>query len=73
MKQLIKMPARAETNYDKARMQKRTVGVIAVVLLLVFTVLALLQYISLIVWIIADLVVALIANLLFRRIGREPL
>ncbi len=53
--------------------QKRAVGAVAIVLLLVFTVLALTSYISLIVWVIADLVVAGVANLLFRRIGRRPL
>jgi ABC-type transporter Mla maintaining outer membrane lipid asymmetry permease subunit MlaE len=52
------------------RRRKRTIGIIAVVLLLIFTILALLQYISLIEWLIADLVVGLIANLLLRRIGR---
>jgi len=52
------------------RRRKRTIGIIAVVLLLIFTILALLQYISLIEWLIADLVVGLVANLLLRRIGR---
>jgi ABC-type transporter Mla maintaining outer membrane lipid asymmetry permease subunit MlaE len=51
------------------RRRKRTIGIIAVVLLLIFTILALLQYISLIEWLIADLVVGLVANLLLRRIG----
>ncbi|MGD6851859.1 MAG: hypothetical protein ACQCN6_07365 [Candidatus Bathyarchaeia archaeon] len=53
--------------------KKRAVGVVAIVLLLVFTVLALIGYISIIVWVAADLVVAGVANLLFRRIGRKPL
>ena len=52
------------------RRRKRTIGIIAVVLLLIFTILALLQYISLIEWLIADLVVGLVANLLLKRIGR---
>ena len=55
---------------DEKRRRKRIVGIIAVVLLLVLTILGLLQFISLTVWIVAALAVALIANLLFRRIGR---
>jgi hypothetical protein len=52
------------------RRKKRTIGIIAIVLILLFTVLAIARVISLIFWIIGDLVVALIANLLLRRIGR---
>ena len=52
------------------RRRKQTIGIIAVVLLLIFTILAFLQYISLIEWLIADLVVGLVANLLLKRIGR---
>jgi multisubunit Na+/H+ antiporter MnhG subunit len=63
------MPANTLAS-DEKRRKKRTVGIIAIVLLLVFTVLGLLQFISLTVWIVAALAVALIANLLFRRIGR---
>jgi hypothetical protein len=49
--------------------RKRIVGAVAIALLLLFTVLAVLGYISFIVWVLADLVVAGIANLLFRKIG----
>jgi hypothetical protein len=56
-----------------AQRKKRTIGIIAIILLIVFTVLALTGYISIMVWVIADLVVAGVANLLFRRIGRRPL
>jgi hypothetical protein len=52
------------------RQRKRAVGIVAIVLLLVFTVLGILGYISFIIWVLADLVVAAIANLIFRRIGR---
>lgn len=52
------------------RRKKRTVGIIAIALILLFTALAIAQVISFTVWIIGDLAVALIANLLFRRIGR---
>jgi len=58
---------------DKVLQKKRIVGAIAIALLLLFTVLAILGYLSFIVWVLLDLVVAGIANLLFRRIGRVPL
>ncbi len=54
---------------DKIR-RKRAIGAIAIALLLLFTILAIAGLISFILWIAADLVVALIANLLLRRIGR---
>lgn len=63
------MPANTMVSAEKRR-KKRTVGIIAIVLLLFFTILGMLQYVSLIVWITADLIVALIANIIFRRIGR---
>ena len=58
---------------ENIRNKKRAVGVVAIALLLIFTALAILGYIPFLVWIIADLVVAGIANLLLRRIGRVPL
>lgn len=63
------MPA-SEYSADKTRNKKRAIGAIAVILLLIFTALAFLGYIPFLIWIIADLVVAGIANLLLRRIGR---
>ena len=67
------MPDVTELTPEKLRRRKRTIGLIAIALLLLFTVLALLGFISLIVWVLADLAVALIANLLLRRIGRVNL
>ncbi len=58
---------------EKTRNQKRAIGAVAVALLILFTVLAFLQYLDLLVWIILDVIVAGIANLLLRRIGRKPL
>jgi hypothetical protein len=69
---VTKMPAKVSFNPEKIRNQKRAIGVIAIALLLLFTVLALLGWISYIVWVLADLVVAGVANLLFRRVGRSP-
>ena len=67
------MPAKTDFNSDKIRQRKRAIGIVAVVLLLVITVLAILLHISFIVWVLADLVVAGIANLLLRRVGSRPL
>jgi hypothetical protein len=53
------------------RRKKNMVGVFAIALLLVFTVLAFAGILSFIEWIIADLIVAVIANLILRRIGRQ--
>lgn len=60
-------------NPEKIRQRKRTIGVIAITLLIIITVLAIFQYISLLVWVVADLAVAAVANLLLRRVGRTPL
>jgi len=67
------MPAKVPFNPEKIRNQKRTIGVIAIALLLLFTVIAFLGWISFIVWVLADLVVAAVANLLLRRVGRSPI
>jgi len=69
---VTKMPAKVSFNPEKIRNKKRAIGVIAIALLLLFTVMALLGWISYIVWVLADLVVAAVANLLLRRVGRSP-
>jgi 4-amino-4-deoxy-L-arabinose transferase-like glycosyltransferase len=53
------------------RWTKRAVGVVAIVLLLMFTVLAFVGVFSLIEWLIADVVVALVANLILKRVGSQ--
>ncbi len=58
----------AET--EKIRQRKRAIGIIAIVLILLFTVLAITQVIAWYIWVLGDLVVAGVANLLLRRIGR---
>lgn len=63
----------SEYSSEKTRNKKRAIGAIAIMLLLFFTVLAFLGYIPFIIWIVADLVVAGIANLLLRRVGRVNL
>jgi hypothetical protein len=72
---VTKIPATTNLTTDKVRRNKRIIGVVAISLLIFFTILALppLNLLSLIDWIIADLAVALIANLLLRRVGRVNL
>ena len=67
------MPAKVPFNPEKIRNQKRIIGAIAIALLLIFTILAFLGRISFIVWVLADLIVAALANLLLRRVGRKPI
>lgn len=67
------MAPKTNVNPEKIRRRKRTIGIIAITLLLLFTVLAIFQVISFIVWVLADLVVAGIANFLLRRVGRVTL
>jgi hypothetical protein len=67
------MPAKNSLNTEKINQRKRTIGVIAITLLLVITGLAILMHISFLVWVVADLVVAAVANLLLKRVGKTPL
>jgi hypothetical protein len=67
------MPAKKSLNTEKINQRKRTIGVIAITLLLVITGLAIFMHISFLVWVVADLVVAAVANLLLRRVGKTPL
>jgi hypothetical protein len=67
------MPAKISLNPEKINQRKRTIGVIAITLLLVITGLAILMHISFLVWVVADLVVAAVANLLLRKVGKTPL
>jgi hypothetical protein len=67
------MPAKKSFNPERINQRKRTIGIIAITLLLVITVLAILLHISFLIWVVADLVVAAVANLLLRRVGRTPI
>jgi predicted lipid-binding transport protein (Tim44 family) len=53
------------------RKTKRIVGAIAVALLMIFTVLAIRGILSFLDWILGDLIVALVANWVFRRVDRQ--
>lgn len=59
-----------EAGIAELRRKKNIVGIVAIVLLVVFTFLALLGILSGWGWVIADLIVAAVANLILRRIGR---
>ena len=67
------MAPKINVNPERIRQRKRTIGVIAITLLVIITVLAIFLHFSFLVWVVADLVVAAVANLLLRRVGRTPL
>jgi len=67
------MPKKPIYDAEKVRKQKRLTGIVAVALLLVVTVLAIYYHVNFIVWVLIDLVIAGVANLLLRRVGRVPL
>ena len=53
------------------RKTKVTVGAIAIAFLLLFTILGIIGVFSLEEWLIADVLVALVANLILRTVGRQ--
>jgi hypothetical protein len=67
------MPAKKSFSSEKVDQRKRTIGIIAITLLLVITGLAIFLHISFLIWVVADLIVAAVANLLLRRVGRTTL
>jgi hypothetical protein len=50
---------------------KRVVGSIAIALIVVFTILAILRFLSAVEWIVAEIIVALIANIIFRTVDKR--
>jgi len=67
------MNATEDAQAAQINRKKRIVGAVAITLLMLFTILAFTGIITAFEWLIADLVVALIANLLFRKIGKPRL
>jgi hypothetical protein len=61
----------AEKNPDRMQKKKRIIGIVAIALLLLLTVMALVHVLSVVEWITADLIVAVVANLILKAIGRE--
>lgn len=50
---------------------KRVVGLIAIALVVVFTILATMGILSFVEWIVSEIMVALIANIIFRTVGKR--
>jgi hypothetical protein len=67
------MNSSKDTEIAQIRKKKQTVGAIAIVLLMVFTILALTGVITSFEWLIADLIVAVVANIIFKAIGKPKL
>jgi hypothetical protein len=65
----VKEMPESEYMAAKTRNKKRTIGAIAIIMLLIFTALAILNYIDFIVWVLADLIVAAVANILLKRVS----
>jgi len=59
-------------NPEKVRKQKRIIGAVAITLLVIVTILAITIPLNFMVWVLIDLVIAGVANLLLRRVGRVP-
>jgi exosortase/archaeosortase len=59
------------SGLDSVRKAKNMIGIAAILLLLVFTVLAVIGILPPLAWIIADLIVALVANIAFKRVGQS--
>ncbi|MFA7398680.1 MAG: hypothetical protein WC046_09375, partial [Candidatus Bathyarchaeia archaeon] len=56
---------------EKIKSQKRLIGIIAVILILVFTILFFMRIIQFLTWLLLDVAVWSAANLLIRRISRK--
>ncbi|HVP27229.1 MAG TPA: hypothetical protein VMT26_06150 [Candidatus Bathyarchaeia archaeon] len=50
---------------------KKVVGLIAIALVVVFTILAILDVLSFLEWILAEIIVAVIANVIFRMVDKK--
>jgi hypothetical protein len=55
----------------KRSMVKKVVGLIAIALIVVFTILAILDILSFLEWILAEIVTALIANVIFKMTDKQ--
>jgi len=65
------MSAPSSSGPDALRKKKNTVGLAAIALLVLLTVLSLSGLISVTLWIVADIVVALVANIILKILGRQ--
>jgi hypothetical protein len=60
-------------NPEKVQKQKKIIGIVAITLLLIVTTLAIALHISYIIWVLLDLAIAGVANLLLRRVSKVPI
>lgn len=65
------MSSPSSSGPDALRRKRNIVGLVAIALLLLLTVLSLTGTISVTVWIVADIVVALAANIILKLMGRQ--
>jgi len=56
----------------EATQRKRIIGIVAVALIVIVTIFAILGRLTFIEWILADVVIAAVANILFRKFGNAP-
>jgi len=56
----------------EATQRKRIIGIVAVALIVIVTIFAILGRLTFIEWILADVVIAAISNILFRKFGNAP-
>jgi len=69
----INMP-KVTYNPEKAQKQKKLIGAVAIMLLVLVTILAFVRVIdNIIVWLLLDLAIFGVAKLLIRRVGKAPL
>ncbi|MCL1966188.1 MAG: hypothetical protein FWF66_03100 [Candidatus Bathyarchaeota archaeon] len=60
-------------NPEKVQKQKKIIGMIAVILLIIVAMVSIIFALNIIIWIPVILVIFAVANLLMRRIGRTPI
>jgi hypothetical protein len=60
-------------NPERVQKQKRAIGIVAIVLMLIVAVVVMIYRLSFYVWIPLDLIIFGVASLLLRRVGKVPL
>jgi uncharacterized membrane protein len=68
----MKMP-KVTYNPEKAQKQKKIIGAISVILLIVVMIISVIYAISILIWIPIALVIFGVSKLLMRKIGKAPL
>ena len=60
-------------NPEKVQKQKKIIGIVSITLMLIVTVLAIALRMDIIIWILLDIAIFAVANLLLRKVGNAPL